>query len=254
MQNPGRLIGSFELQGRFRGVRRKNNKFMSNEQLSQWELLERMFSSERLRQYLESTAGNKEKAEALYVWNNRVSAAMWEQLAFLEVAIRNTISLQLERRYQKLGCSQHWVFDPSGELASSNTKARDQLRQAKNQVLSNGQSLEPSQIISELPFGFWHLLLSKKFRFLWPDIAEGFKGLNTRNPTHVSQLLKDLRWFRNRIGHHHSLLKIDLEAKDAQIREMSYYVDPDFGKWLEQTSQVKKNLLVYPNNSGIVAP
>ena len=213
-----------------------------------------MFSSERLRQFLESASENKEKAEDLYVWNNRVSAAMWEQLAFLEVAIRNTISLQLERRYQKLGCSQHWVFDPFGELASSNTKARDQLRQAKNQVLSNGQSLVPSQIISELPFGFWHLLLSKKFRFLWPDIAQGFKGLNTRNQTHVSQLLKDLRWFRNRIGHHHSVLNINLEEKDAKIRAMAYYVDPEFGKWLQQTSRVKKNLLAYPNNSGIVAP
>jgi len=227
---------------------------MSNTQPSQWELLERMFSYERLRQYLEKTFENKAKAEELYVWNNQVSAAMWEQLAFLEVAIRNTISTQLEKRYERLGYSEHWVFDPFGALASSNSKVKDQLRQAELQVLSNGQPLVPSQIISELPFGFWHLLLSKKFRHLCPDIADGFVGLNTRNPTHVSQLLGDLRWFRNRIGHHHSILHINLDEKDTQIRAMSRYIDPEFGNWLEQRSRVRKILLAYPNSSGIVAP
>ena len=83
-----------------------------------------MFSYERLRQYLEKTFENKAKAEELYVWNNQVSAAMWEQLAFLEVAIRNTTSIQLEKRYERLGYSEHWVFDPFGELASSNSKVR----------------------------------------------------------------------------------------------------------------------------------
>ena len=47
---------------------------MSNTQPVQWELLERMFSYERLRQYLEKTFENKAKAEELYVWNNQIRA------------------------------------------------------------------------------------------------------------------------------------------------------------------------------------
>ncbi len=44
---------------------------------SEWELMRRHFSDERLRLYLTETNGDEVVAALLYQWNSRCSAAFW---------------------------------------------------------------------------------------------------------------------------------------------------------------------------------
>lgn len=44
---------------------------------SEWELMRRHFSNERLRLYLTETNGDEVVAALLYQWNSRCSAAFW---------------------------------------------------------------------------------------------------------------------------------------------------------------------------------
>ena len=45
---------------------------------SEWELMRRHFSDERLRLYLTEANGDEDAAAHLYQWNSRCSAAFWE--------------------------------------------------------------------------------------------------------------------------------------------------------------------------------
>jgi hypothetical protein len=204
--------------------------------------MEKHFSPPRMLAYLLQFGQGEKMAAELYVWNTDISAAFWRDLAFVEVALRNCISRQLEIRYRKLGTNQPWIFDPIGELSIGNRKTMEHLNRAMSQVLFNGRAVSESQVISELPFGFWHLLLSKRFRYLWPEIAEGFLGLETRSPDRLSLLVSDLRTLRNRIGHHHAITKLDLEKNSTQMMELAHLIDPEFGTWVLSQSQVRRLL------------
>ncbi|MSS84670.1 hypothetical protein FYJ24_07800 [Actinomycetaceae bacterium WB03_NA08] len=53
-------------------------------------------SPERFEEYLQAAHMNKELADALYVWNARASAALFELIHHFEVLLRNTIVRVLE--------------------------------------------------------------------------------------------------------------------------------------------------------------
>jgi hypothetical protein len=50
----------------------------------------------RFEPYLAEASGDHERAIVLYVWNARVSAAMFETLHHVEVALRNAIDARFE--------------------------------------------------------------------------------------------------------------------------------------------------------------
>ena len=61
---------------------------MTHPSPSEWELMRRHFSDERLRLYLTATKGDEDAAARLYQWNSRCSAAFWEALGYLLVTCR----------------------------------------------------------------------------------------------------------------------------------------------------------------------
>jgi len=61
--------------------------------------------------------GNREMAVQLYRWNSELSAAYWEAIAYVEVALRNLIDEKMTLRQHSLGRGTHWIFDDFFELA-----------------------------------------------------------------------------------------------------------------------------------------
>lgn len=92
------MIGpQWGLQGRFRGV----NSIVEGENVHVNEtqaFLQHHLSPPRFGPYLAQCHGDAEDAEALYTWNAEISAAMWEPLSLLEVALRNAIDRQMSNR------------------------------------------------------------------------------------------------------------------------------------------------------------
>lgn len=135
--------------------------------------LERVLGRDRLQMYVEQCGGDLPAAIELYRWNAAISAALWQPLGHLEVAIRNTLGDCLEARQARMNLDGSWLDDPRGELDAT---ARAAITAARRRVRQKGKRPSDSQTISELGFGFWRFLITRRHTALWPDLASAFPG------------------------------------------------------------------------------
>ena len=184
-------------------------KIMTTE-IDPWDFYEKHFSQPRMKHYLDECGNDQDRAKKLYVWNTEISAAFLELLSYLEVALRNCINERMVLRHQA-------IF----------------------RVRKNNKLITVEQIISELPFGFWIAMVSKKQQFLWPDLAAGFPNTPNRNRGNVADLLMSIKSFRNRISHHHRIWNLDLEVKLNEIYTMSDFINSDLSLWIKNMSRVE---------------
>lgn len=209
-----------------------------------WSFYVSHFSAIRLSHYLDECGGDRAHAGRLYEWNVAVSAAIWESFAYLEVAFRNALNNRLQDIHDEKGRTGHWIFDEACELGRDPTDAhrhRYPFRDvwvAQRHVVGNGKALTVDQILSELPFGFWHQMVSKRQLFLWPDLARAFPGTSNRAQETVSEPVGRLRILRNRIGHHHRIWSSDIVARYADIQTVAGYLDADLREWIHIRSRV----------------
>lgn len=219
---------------------------------SEGELMRRHFSDERLRLYLTEANGDEDAAAHLYRWNSRCSAAFWEALGYLEVSLRNALDARLTLRQRKQGQSGHWVFDDARPLGRDargvgrHAHPYQDIATAIRRVQANGKPLDPAQIISELPFGFWHQLVARRQMFLWPDLAAAFVHAPGRSPVPVRDRLARMRDLRNRIGHLHRIWSLDLDARWDDLVTLVGWIDPGLRAWIEKNTDVPAVLTVRP--------
>ena len=207
----------------------------SKSQSPEINLYKTFFSDSRIDSYLNHTNGDPLLATMLYDWNTQVSSAFWELISYLEVALRNAIDYQLRGLSE-----QHWLFKLESSTEQRTRQSRIEILQAKSRLQRSSKLATPVQIVSELPFGFWASLISKRYRDLWPDLAGGFKGLPTRNPEKIQELLQSTRDLRNRIGHHHRIWALDLNDRLNDLYLLGSYLDPDFESLLKAKSRVEQ--------------
>jgi hypothetical protein len=218
----------------------------------QWSFYEHHFASARLQHYLDERGNDQLTAMQLYEWNTAVSAAFWESLSFFEVALRNAIDRELTSIHADKGRSGHWIFDEAKELGRDRF-GRDQHKQpykdvaiAIDRVKRNGKPVSPEQVISEISFGFWHQMVSKGQLFLWPDLVATFPNTPNRSQKTVQEPVARLRDFRNRIGHHHRIWSIDIDARYEDILTVARYLDADLASWIDSRSRVVELLAQKP--------
>lgn len=211
---------------------------------SSWAFYERHFARARLQHYLTRTGGDQVAAMELYRWNAAISGAFWQSLAYFEVAFRNALDARMSERHVVLGRSGHWVFDDARELgrdANGPGKHRQpykDIAESIGRVKRNRKPLSAAQIISELPFGFWHQMVSRRQMFLWPDIAGAFAYAPNRDQATIQDPVKRLREFRNRIGHQHRVWSEDIQARYDDLLSVAGYIDPDLEKFINERSPV----------------
>ena len=209
-----------------------------------WALHELHFSSDRLVPYLAEANGDREHAMALYRWDADMRAAFLTPLGHLEVGLRNALDRQLTIRQDRFAGPRHWVFDDARQLGRDANGPGCHLppyvviAAAIKHVQVNHKPLDPAQIISELPFGFWHQLVSKRQTFLWPDLAGGFPNAPSRSVAPIRDRFSRLRMLRNRIGHHHRVGGVNLPGRYADLLTLAGYIDPDLCDWIDLHARV----------------
>jgi len=155
-----------------------------------WAFYERHFAHARLQHYLSHTGGDQSAAMELYRWNVAISGAFWQSLAYFEVALRNALDERMGTRHSASGRQGHWVFDDARELGRDaegpghHRQPYKDIAEGIRRVRRNHKPLSAGQIISEVPFGFWHQLISRRQMFLWPDLAGAFPHRTEPQPTH----------------------------------------------------------------------
>ena len=218
----------------------------------EWALMRRHFSDVRLRLYLTEAGGDEDAAAHLYQWNSHCSAAFWEALGYLEVSLRNALDARMTLRQQARGGTRHWVFDDARQLGRDarghgrHAHPYQNVATAIRRVQANGKPLDPAQIISELPVGFWHQLVARRQMFLWPDLAAAFVHAPTRSPVPVRDRLARMRDLRNRIGHHHRIWSLDLDSRWDDLLTLTGWIDPELRTWVETSTGVPAALDARP--------
>lgn len=204
---------------------------------------EQLFSAERMSTYIACCKGDFGAAVDLYRWNAAVTAAFWEPIGHLEVALRNTLSTQLVTRHHRLSRDVTWLDDPSRELSN---RARDDIAAARARVRQKGKRVSEGQTISELSFGFWRFLITKKLTGLWPDLATAFPHAPDRKRETVEEPIARLHDFRNRLAHHQRIWNREPQERYRDLLNIAGYVDPGLPVWIEATSVVARLLSQEP--------
>lgn len=212
-----------------------------------WNLYKSHFTPVRLAAYEDASGGNERKAQQLYDWNSEVSGAFWILIGHLEVALRNAI----DKRMLEVTGNPNWILDFSEKLSGRDQYLRLEVLQASSRIEKQKKQLTPGKLVSELPFGFWASLFSKRFLGLWPELAGAFHGMPTRNQKEIQKLILDVKFLRNRIGHHHRIWSLNLEEFHNQILKLATFIDPDFGAHLARESRVEDLISKDPSKTVI---
>jgi hypothetical protein len=209
-----------------------------------WQLFVTHFSEPRAKALLSLANSNEALAIALSEWDIALGSAWWESLALFEVAIRNAIDRGMTNRMKRFGNESDWLSDAWNEFGRSNTSARHsqpyaEIERARVRLQNKGAAVSHERVLSELSFGFWHQLLSKRFTSFLPDLISQFPNLPSRNPQPLRDAMTELRDFRNRIGHHHQILTHDIGAKFGKLLEAAGFIDNQLQNYIASKSRLK---------------
>jgi len=207
--------------------------------------LEASLSPERIATYVQFTGGNREKALRLYTWNTAISAALYGPLQGLEVALRNAIHIQLVAVY-----GIEWYNNPKCGFDAGTLNRIDE---AKNILNKGNYSIDPPNMIPELPFGFWVSLLGSGGRprapdtnkrnyemTLWrPALYKAFPH-SKRKRADTHRPLDFLRTLRNRIAHHEPIFNRHLEKDYQSIIEVTKWINPQTSDWIIHYSRFEE--------------
>jgi len=213
--------------------------------------VQRWLSAPRYAVYL-AAAGDPERALALYEWNAQLSAAVFRDLAHVEIGLRNAYDTALSARWPG---PAHWtapqtpLFAPlyrtrGGGPTDVNARSRAALERARDDA--GGLTAAPGKVVAELMFGFWRYLSSAAHeKTLWvPYLNRAFEAGTSRKD--VDGAVGRLHTVRNRVAHHEHLLRTDVAARLTDCVDLTALIDPDIARHLTATTRVPQLLSSRP--------
>ena len=200
-------------------------------------------SDGRFKRYRTAAAGVDERALDLYIWNVAVSAAIWHDVAIVEVALRNAMNEALSSAF-----SSNWFV--SG-IDLFDAKSVTDIERAKAAV-SHGPRTPQGRVVAELMLGFWVRLLGKGdeghaydetlWRRCLRDALPGVGGARAK----AYPLAQVAHVLRNRIAHHEHIVfaigrpgsqtVMTLPAAHGLLLQLAGSIDADLGTWLGSAS------------------
>lgn len=226
-------------------------------------------SSARLSPYLqESSSGKHEEALALYQWATELSGAFHATLSFVEIALRNSVDIQLKRwnalEFSSTGLpgSPNWTDRGQArtELKNIAGSAINTARKYAKEALARKNSIQRSRpthddVISQFTFGnltsFFIIpsgdeeSLSGDREYLWDAcLKDAFPNLGAPNDPELRRKLcgslNHLRRLRNKVAHHDSLLHVDVRAEISSINSVLGKMHPGLPSFAMEKSQLRR--------------
>jgi hypothetical protein len=197
-------------------------------QESQTELA-KFLTSERLTAYLIATQGDTRSAIRLYERNTRLSEHLYGVLQACEVALRNSIHLNLS-----IGFSRTDWYD----CIKFGHRELLMVGEAKLAVQKFKSRVTPGQIVAVLTMGFWNRLLSPEYeKALWvPYLHKAFPHYRKPDRVLIFARLEEIRRLRNRVAHHEPIFKKDQMREYAKILEAIRWICPATAAWVDSSS------------------
>ncbi|MEV6410570.1 hypothetical protein [Kribbella sp. NPDC051718] len=205
-----------------------------------------VLSPARFAPYLARTGGDTDAAIQLYWWNVDVSAAFYTPLHRLEMALRNGIHQRLSVAY---GGADWWASAP---LQDNGVRL---VGDAARKVASRSGSSTADDMVTELSFGFWASLISRRYdRTLWvPHLHKAFPGY--RGPRErLHREVHTVLLLRNRIMHHEPIHHRHLQADHQTILRVLMYLAPSMVDQLRPNDHVAAVLRDRPDHTSSAGP
>lgn len=177
-------------------------------------------SDVRLQSYRQSDRDEIETV-VVYLWNLRLSEALYPILAIFEVTLRNAMHNALSERYG----SENW-FDQGDVLLD---RERSSIAKAREALKRNDKSVDADHVVAQMNLGFWVALLQRPYEdsFWRPDGAALLKAVfpfcpkSRRSRNQLWEGCNRARVLRNRVAHYRPVFNQDqLEDDHAATVEI----------------------------------
>ena len=188
-------------------------------------------SVERFQKYSKGNEGFVPPL-ARYLWNVRLSEALYPTLNCVEIGMRNSVNRAFTAEYGPL-----W-FDTPGLLGQKEVELVDT---AKSMLAKARKPLTPEGVVAELNFGFWTTIMSRQhmsdnpssttdYLKPWPRLLkQAFPHVPKQELTRskLSGPLNEIRVLRNRISHHEPIWhQSNLNSTYLDAKRMCYWLTP----------------------------
>ena len=190
-----------------------------------------ILSQERMLPYFEVCGGSWGKALRLYEWNIHISSALYEALSVAEIALRNALDTQLTQLFS----TPHvpW-YDNMSTLI--NSKALQDISQAKSRAFRSPKVPTPGRVVAELNLGFWRYLLASRYETtLWtPALKNAFPNLENLSRKKVYETVSLVHTLRNRIAHHEAIYQRNLFEDLEVISNLVEWISTETSEWMHR--------------------
>lgn len=218
----------------------------------------------RFQKYVDSCAGDRARALALYEWNGILGQALMRDIAHFEIALRNTYDTVFAARWPG---SDHWLLDPNSPAVTPIwriKKDRSGLKRGSDVNYLNRRTVDaairacggvhatPGKVMAELSFGFWrHLTSASHEKTVWvPYLHHAYPPKTNR--ASVDRIIGNINSVRNRIAHHEPIFdrtKAPDQEPDqlhADLMRVLSMIAPDVATHLAPSSTVATVLAERP--------
>ena len=205
--------------------------------------LEAWFSESRMARYASSS-----DPVGLYLWDTRLAKAYLEDVAHIEVLLRNFISDRLQQASQRsFGTNAWYEQEDYFNLSQKFVEARDEV---KERLLAAGKTVSPDSMTAGFSLGTWLFMLSKSHEpTVWRALRDpdngGMPFYPARNRKEFQGHVETVWRLRNRCAHHEHLASSET---DAERRYLDAYsdaiiwiadrIDPRASDWIKRNSRV----------------
>ena len=211
------------------------------------------FSEPRMERYLVS--GNPVD---LYLWDTRLAKAYLEDIAHVEVLLRNFIADRLEVACEKAYGDKFWYDkEEHFNLSQKFVEVRDEV---KERLVASGKSVTPSSMTAGFSLGTWLFMLSKSheptvWRALRARENGGMPNYPARDRRAFQEHVETIWRLRNRCAHHEHLAGTSrsdearfLDTYSEAIYWVADRIDPRASDWIKRNSRVSDVRAMRPSS------
>lgn len=169
--------------------------------------------SPRFQKYVDSCAGDRARALALYEWNVTLGQALMRDIAHFEIALRNAYNMAFAAHWPG---SDHWLLDPDSPAVTpiwrikrdrSGLKRGSDVNYLNRRAVDaairscGGARATPGKVMAELSFGFWrHLTSASHEKTVWVPYLHHASRFDRPCSPDTSSASTTARPRRNRVG------------------------------------------------------
>lgn len=220
----------------------------------------------RMDTYMRAASGDPQLAIDLYLWNTRISGALFETLSITEVIFRNALDAALKEwnAAQAGDYSMNWTQKAARPLNSLTRSALQTARSNAAKARAKRTQDHPRKwadithddLVAQLTFGTYVRLLpsnhssahnQRQREILWDEaLHQVFQG-RPSNPrkAHLGRVER-LHALRNRVAHAEPVLDVNFVSRVRDMVRLVESIDPVLAGWLSGTTRVHQVLRERP--------